>query len=124
MTHKHTQPRRGAALIIAIVLLACIGVVAGTVLPQMLRDRQETRTELIRQQARQLLDDTLRSAEVQRRSDAEFSGETFSLGPEHQPFDGTFQITTKYQEDRFNAEVEYRDKNGKLIYATQRGPQQ
>jgi type II secretory pathway pseudopilin PulG len=120
MTYNVTQPRRGAALIITLVLLTLIGVVASMTLPQILRDRQEARMELLRTQSRQLLDDALRNAEAKRQSDSEFSGETFTLGPDHQPFPGTFLITTKYQDDRFNAEVEYRHEKGTILYTAQR----
>jgi len=117
MTYNNPKNRRGAALIIAMVLLACLAIVAGVVLPQMLRDRQETRLELVRVQSRQLLDDALRSAEAKRNSDPNFAGAILSLGPDQQPFDGTFLVTTKYQDDRFNAEVEYRNEKGEVIYA-------
>ena len=114
--------RRGAVLIVALVLLAVLGIVAGTALPQILRDRQENRKALVRIQSQQLLDDALRSAEAKRQFDSEFSGEELTLDSEHQPFSGTFQITTNYQDDRFNAKVEYRDEKGKILY-TKRSPQ-
>jgi type II secretory pathway component PulK len=105
--YKNRLLRRGAALIITMVLLAIIGVVAATALAQILRNRQQTRTDLIRQQADLLIDDVLRNAEIRRKSDTEFSGETITLGPDQQPFHGTFRITTRYQDDRFVAEIEY-----------------
>jgi len=104
---KNRQPRRGAALIIAMVLLAVVGIVAATALTQILRNRQQTRTDLIRQQADLLIEDALRNAEGRRAADSEFSGETITLGPDQQPFHGTFRITTRYQDDRFVAEIEY-----------------
>ena len=104
---KNSSNRRGAALMVALVLIAFIGVVASTTLARILRDRQEVRMDLVRQQARRLLDDAIRSAETQRTSDSEFSGETLVLGADRQPVVGTFQVITKYQGGRFNAEVKY-----------------
>ena len=112
------QPRRGAALIIALVLLAVLGVIASTVLTQMLRDRQEARMDLIRRQAALLCDDALRMSEKHRAANSEFSGKTITLGSDQQPFPGTFRITTQYQNenDRFAVEVEYRNEKGKLMH--------
>ena len=112
--------RRGAALIIALVLLTVLGMVAGVVLTQILRDRRESQQELVRIQSRQLLDDALRNAEAKRQSDSAFSGETLTLGPDHQPFLGTFQLTTRLEEDAFTGVVEYHNKEGKTLYTTQR----
>ena len=118
---SRTQPpRRGAALIIALVLLVVIVAVASVTLPQILRDRQELRLELVRGQAQWLLDDALRHADAKRRIDSEFSGETMTLGPDHQPFDGIFLVTTQYKDERFHAEVEYRDRKGKTLYRADR----
>ena len=108
--------RCGAALIIVIVLLACLAIVAGAVLPQILRERHESRQDLIRVQSRQLLDDALRNAEAKRSADPEFAGEMLTLGKDQQPFPGTFQVTTKFVNDTFAGEVEYRNKEGKMIY--------
>jgi len=123
MTHKQTQPRRGAALIITLVLLACLAIVASVVLPQILRDRQETRMELVRTQSQQLLDDALRIAEAKRQSDPDFSGTTLVLRPDQQPFGGTFHVTTTLLNDTFAAEVEYRNEEGKIIYSVSRSSQ-
>ena len=105
---------------VAIVLLAFIGIVASTTLSQILRDRKEARMELVRRQARQLLDDALRQSEAQRQSDSEFSGETLTLGPDQQPFHGTFQVTTQFQDDHFSATIEYRNERRKMLYFTKR----
>jgi type II secretory pathway component PulK len=113
--HKTQQPRRGAALIIALVLLAVLATIASTVLIQILRDRQELRQDLLRQQVGRLLDDAIRNAEVRREADSEFSGETITLTPDQHPFDGTFRVTTQYENDRFVAVVEYRNEKGKMI---------
>ena len=118
--YRTCQTRRGAALLVAIVLLAVLGLVAATTLPQLLRDRQESRMSLVREQAERLRDDALRKSEVQRESDSEFSGETLELGPDQQPFPGTFQVTTTFQNDRFVAEVEYRNNKGKTLYFSSR----
>ena len=118
--YKHQQPRRGAALIIALVLLFVIGAIASTVLVQILRDRQEARLDLIRQQAVLLCGDALRIAEVKREADPEFSGYAIILGPDQQPFPGIFRITTQYQSDRLVAEVEYRNEKDKVMCVVKR----
>lgn len=112
--------RRGAALIIALVLLAILGIVAGVVLPQVIRAKHEMWLDSVRTQSRQLLDDALRNADVKRQSESAFSGETLTLGSDVQPFSGTFQVTTRLENDVFAANVEYRDEQGKLIYSTER----
>ena len=122
-TLRKSPNRRGAALIIALVLLVFIGAIASAALPQILRDRQEVRMEWVRQQAQLLLGDALLSAETQRQSDPDFSGETFSLGPDYQSFGGTFHVTTKYQEDQFTATVEYCNAKGKTLYFVKRSLQ-
>ena len=114
--HKNQQPRYGAALIIALVLLAVIATVSSMVLMQILRDRQEFRTELIRRQVSLLSDDALRNAEAQRKADPDFSGDTITFGPEQQPFNGTFRVTTQYKDDHFVAEVEYSGEKGRIIH--------
>ncbi|MCL2710754.1 MAG: hypothetical protein FWE95_07725 [Planctomycetaceae bacterium] len=116
----YTTPNRGAALIIVIVLLACLALVAGAVLPQILRERHESRQDLIRVQSRQLLDDALHNAEAKRRADPEFSGVTFVLDSENQPFSGVFQVTTTFVNEAFTGKVEYQNKEGKIIYAVNR----
>ena len=119
MMYKNSQkpPNRcGAALIIALVLLTVLGVVAGAVLPQILRDRQEIRQKLVRIQCHQLLGDAICHAEAKRQSDSAFSGGTWTLGPDVHPFPGTFSVTTRYENDALTAEVEYRNEEGKTIY--------
>jgi len=123
MTYKNTPTRRGAVLIVTLVLLALLAIVASVVLPQILRDRQDSRQELARVQSRQLLDDALRNAEAKREANPEFFGEMFVLDPNHQPFPGTFLITTEFVDDAFTAEVEYRNKEGKTIYTINRQSQ-
>ena len=123
--YQNTEPRRGAALIVAIALLAVLGIVAGLTLPQIIRDRHEARTDLLRTQSRQLLDDALRIAEAKRamsiqQGNPEFSGETLTLTSDLHPFAGTFQITTRYENDAFVGEVEYRDKNDKVLITQSR----
>ena len=121
--HKNTQipTRHGAALIIAIVLLACLAIVTGMVLPQILRDRQESRLDLVRIQARQLLDDAFRNAETAREADPEFLGAALTLGPDIQPFPGTFLVTTQFANDVLTAEVQYRNVKGELLYRQTKG---
>ena len=123
MKDNPTPNRRGAALIIVLVLMACLAIVAGVALPQMFRDQQESRMELIRTQSRQLLDDALRIAEAKRSVDSEFSGEVLTLGPDSQPFSGTFQVTTRLENDAFAGEVEYRDREGKIVFTVNRQSQ-
>jgi type II secretory pathway pseudopilin PulG len=120
---RYKSKRRGAALIIALVLLAFLGIVTGTVLTQIIRDRQEARTELIRIQSQQLLRDALRIAEAKRQSDPVFSGETWTLGPDCQPFPGTFQVATRLENNALVVEVEYRNAQEKLLYTTKKESQ-
>jgi type II secretory pathway component PulJ len=114
--------RRGAALMIALVLLACLTIVAGTMLPQILRSRHESRQELLREQSRQLLEDALRIAEAKRQGDPDFSGMVWTLGPDEQPFPGTFLVTTRLEGNTFAVEVEFRNDDGKTICVMNRNP--
>ena len=121
MKNLKSQPaRRGAALIMTIVLLTCLAVVAGVVLPQILRDRREARMELLRIQSRQLLDDVFRNTEAKRHAEPEFAGSTLTLGPDRQPFPGTFEVTTRVENESLTAEVEYQNEQGTTIYRLKR----
>jgi len=111
MTHQNPPNRRGGALLVAIVLLAVLGIVAGMTIPQIIRDREQARLDLVRMQSQQLLDDALRIAESKRETNSEFYGETLTLGPDQQPFPGTFQVTTRYENGAFVGDVEYREKD-------------
>ena len=105
--YKHNRrKRRGAALIVALVLLAVLGIIAGAALQQILRDRQATQQELVRTQSRQLLDDALRNVEAKRKLEPTFSGETLTLDSGCQPFPGQFQVTTRHENDTFVGTVE------------------
>ncbi len=122
LRHKKSPERSGAALIIAIVVLALLGIVASTALPQLLRDRQESRKELLKQQTERLLDDALRKAETQRKTDTAFVGETITLGPDQQPFPGTFRLTTRFETEKnaFAAEAEFRNDKDRILYSKTR----
>jgi hypothetical protein len=75
----------------------------------MLRDRREAHRDLIRQQAELLMNDARHSAAGNSAED------TVTLGPEQQPFNGTFRITTQRQDSDTAIEVEYSDEQGKVI---------
>ena len=107
---------RGAALIIVLVLLSILGIVAGAALPQIIRNRQAIRMDLLRTQSHQLFADAIRCAEAKRESEPTFSGETFVVGSDIQPFPGSFHVATRLENDAFVAEVEYRNTSRTTIY--------
>lgn len=106
-------------MIICLVLLVFLGTLSGIVIKTVLNDRGEARMELIRNQARIFLEDGLHRAEILRKADANFSGETLELFACQTNPPGSFRLTSVYKEDKnaFDIEVLFLDENKKTILA-------
>lgn len=114
--------RRGAALIISLVLLALLGAFSTTILKGMLLDRRVSKTELLKIQAETLLDDSLDRARLRREIDPAFTGETIVLASPALQDGGVFHGTTRFDSEKnlFVVDGVFRDRSGKDVYRAER----
>ena len=99
--NARTSNRRGAALVIALVLLLLVSAISATLIRGFYTDRRERDQSLIRVQAELLRQD--------------FSACAMSaLTVRTDSFDGKFQLTTNEND----VTVEYYDETDKLIYTS------
>ena len=101
--NSRTSNRRGAALVIALVLLLLVSAISATLIRGFYIDRRERDQSLIRVQAELLLQDF---AECINR------GQAPALTVRTDSFDGKFQLTANEND----VTVEYYDETDKLIY--------
>lgn len=113
------KQRRGAAIIICLVLIVFLATLSGIVIKTVLDDRREARTESIRQQVQFLLQDGLHRSEMLRKAQSGFSGETVEIPSEHPAIPGSYVLTSVYDEDRntFRVDVRFQDRAGNTIVA-------
>lgn len=111
------KQRRAAAMILCLVLIVFLTALSGIVIKTVLDDRRESRTEMLRQQARLLLQDGLHRAEMRRKAEPEFSGETLEIPSESSTNTGTYILTSVYDGDdqAFRIDVRFRDRVGNII---------
>lgn len=116
--------RRGAALMICLVLIVFFATLSGIVIKTVLDDRREARTESIRQQVRFLLQDGLHRAETLRDADPDFSGDAVEIPSEHPAIPGVYTLTSVYDGDRkaFRIDVKFQDRVGSTIIARKFDP--
>ena len=124
--NARTSNRRGAALIIALVLLLLVGAISTSLIRGFYTDRQERNRSQIRTQAELLCHDFAELAKIQRTIAPDFTGETLALTKISDTFDGTFQLTSTFPEAEGTAEpvvqIEYYDETNKLIYTNSLKP--
>ena len=101
--NARTSNRRGAALIIALVLMLLVSAISATLIRGFYTDRRERDQSLIRIQA-----DLLRQDFAECTNNTQATALTLHTDS----FDGTFQLTTNEN----GAIVEYYDDAKKLIY--------
>ena len=98
--NKRISNRRGAALIIALVLLLLVSAISASLIQGFYTDRRERDRSLIRTQAELLRQD--------------FAGETLTLPHVSDSFPGTFQLTACEN----GVVVEYHDTTNTLVYTS------
>ena len=94
MTTIHQQ-RRGAALIIAMVLILIIGVLAATTISGIYRDRFAFRQEMVKLQTERLIDDAVLQAAKKLAIQPDYAGETVLLSDLPLPLQGTLELSIK-----------------------------
>ncbi len=117
--YPYPKQRRGAAVIICLVLIVFLATLSGVVIKTVLDDRREARTESIRRQVQLLLQDGLARAEMLRNASPAFSGDTIEIPSEPPAMAGLYVLTNVYDEDRkaFRIDVRFRDQAGNTIVA-------
>lgn len=113
--------RRGAAVIIALVLLLLVGALSTSLIRGFYTDRRERDQSFIREQAELLQHDFVERTQIQRNASPDFAGETLALTGLSGSFDGTFQLTSTFAETPEGTVepvvvVDYYDAANKLTY--------
>jgi len=121
MIQQNARPsnRRGAALVIALVLLLLVTAISATLIRGFYTDRRERDQSQMRTQAELLRLDFADRTNILRAASPDFTGETLTVTNPN--IDGTFQLTssiTKTPEDTFDItiSVDCYDSANKLIY--------
>ena len=89
----HGSRRRGAVLIVSLVLMAVVMTLLGVLLQGTLRARRQLHVERDRRQTELLLDAGLARATFRLNSEAEYSGETWRLEPQRIVGGGAGEVT-------------------------------
>ena len=110
-TNARTSNRRGAALIIALVLLLLVTAISASLIRGFYTDRQERDRSLIRVQAELLRQDF---------ADRVNLGQVPALTLHAGPLDGTFQLTSQ----ETGVVVEYFDNANNLVYSNSKSSTQ
>jgi len=105
-TNARTSNRRGAALVIALVLLLLVTAISAVLIRGFYTDRLERDRSQIRIQAELLRRDF---------ADCTHAGQAAALTLQTDSFDGTFQLIPT---DENGVRVEYHDAANKLIYSS------
>jgi len=117
---RRSHPRRGAALIIAMVLLLLVGVISAAIIHGFFQDRRERTQTLIKTQANLLQEDYHRCAKERLTASPDFTGETLKLTGISDSAPGTFELSSVVSPSGdavISTEVRYYDENDKLIYS-------
>ena len=110
------RTRKGAALIIALVLIAVIGTISAILLKNLLEDRLQQRRVEIRAQSKILLADWVKRTETKLRENADFPGEQTAITPFTHRWSGTYYLTSRKENEQMIAALECRDEEGRIFY--------
>jgi hypothetical protein len=111
-THKHHKYRRGAAAMIALVLIAVLGVITAVMLKDFHRNQMSRRKVEVRSQAGQLLADFKERTLTRLQADPAASEERIEIPPFSPRFEGTFILTFGSE----GIQVQYINDLGKTLY--------
>jgi len=117
---RRPSNRRGAALVIALVLMLLVTAISATLIRGFYTDRRERDQSQIRTQAELLRSDFADRTNLLHAASPDFTGETLTVTNPN-IFNGMFQLTssiTKTPEDTVDTaiSVECYDAAGKLVY--------
>ena len=104
--------KRGAAAMIALVLIAVLGAITAVMLKDFHHSLKQQQQAEIRTQAKQLLADFHKRTTARLQADPEAPEEQIVIPPFSPRFDGTFTLTSEAEE----VKVEYTDEQGKTVY--------
>ena len=118
---RRTSNRRGAALVIALVLMLLVTAISATLIRGFYDDRRERNQSQIRTQAELLRSDFADRTNILCAASPDFTGETLTVTNPN-VFEGMFQLTssiTKTPEGIVDTavSVECYDSTGRLIYS-------
>ncbi len=105
--------RRGAAAMIAIVLIAVLGAITAVLLNNFHHNYQQRLRQEIRAQAKMLLVDFKARTEARLQADPAAPDERIVIPPFSDRFDGTFSLTFGSNE----IQVDFLDVHGKTTYS-------
>ena len=110
------RTRKGAALIIALVLIAVIGTISAILLKNLLEDRLQQRRVEIRAQSKLLLADGVKRTETKLQENADFPGEQIAITPFSSRWNGTYYLTSRKENDQMIVALECRDESDRIFY--------
>ncbi len=116
---SNSVPRRGAAMIVAMVLLLLTGAISAGIISGFYQARRERDQSLIKAQANLLLEDHHQRALQQHEASPGFTGETLKLTEISDSAPGTFELTSAVDpsgDGTLSTEVRYYDENNRLTY--------
>lgn len=97
--------RRGAALIMALVVLAVVSLLMAEQVRRVLADRRHERLELLRVQTEAAADAALRTAVERLQADATWNGAVWDIPREVIPSGAVIQVEVKVQDGFVRAEA-------------------
>ena len=97
--------RRGAALIMALVVLAVVSLLMAEQVRRVLADRRHERLELLRVQTEAAADAALRTAVERLQADATWNGAVWDIPREVIPSGAVIQVEVKVQDGVVRAEA-------------------
>lgn len=97
--------RRGAALIMALVVLAVVSLLMAEQVRRVLADRRHERLELLRVQTEAAADAALRTAVERMQADATWNGAVWDIPREVIPSGAVIQVEVKVQDGVVRAEA-------------------
>lgn len=103
--HGESQPRRGAALVMAIVVLLVISLLTAEQVRRAVADRRQERIELLRVQAEAAADAAFRAARSRLRTQADWAGAVWSLPAGTLPWAAGIQVEVRVENGAITATV-------------------
>ncbi|MDR1957748.1 MAG: hypothetical protein LBQ54_01655 [Planctomycetaceae bacterium] len=122
--HYQTPERKGAALIIALVLLLFVSALSAAILRQVYNGRLEMQRQIVHVQTDQLVRDFVVRAEQRLAFDPSYTGGTVTFTNLTPRLPGTFQLVTHVESSagskpEITVTAEYRGEDDRTVYVTQ-----
>jgi len=108
LSNHHLPKRNAAALVIALVLLLFVSALSAVIMRQLYNGRLETQRQLLYAETDLLIRDMQDRAKQRHASDDSFTGETITLESLSPHLDGTFQLTSRIENEKIRIDAVYR----------------